>query len=528
VLNAIKDLDVRIEQLIDSESFGMILAEEWSTENQQKFSLAVNDYFPPRLHGSAFLQGMELYVKNVEQCYAYGSSSPKIDTFFDSKYYEFAMISPAKTNWISYNDEENHLEIVRLVYDRQTYETLAFLVIQLSSGFILKEFYAYDRVEIENIVIANESGSIFSSQDPKLLGNTLDSELISQMDGRTGIIRQGNKLKIYSRFLNFNTYFPYEDWYTIIELDRQTILKDFYAVLQQISIFLLFIIVIEIIITTIYSKQMINPVKKLVSAMEHAHQNQYKNSFTAHTVIYEMKVLEKGFNEMVEKLNYLIIEVYENNLIHRELQLKVLRSQINPHFLFNTLQLISGKAHDCGADAVTEMLHSLSCMLDTDLYDVNENSYTICDEIAYIQHYAKIIRYKYAEKIQIEFDIPEALLKCQIPKLIFQPFIENAVVHGLAPKQDQGIVSITIRQAEHGLEIKIKDNGIGMRSTVLERLRGVSDTEISIADRNSHHIALKNIENRLRILYGEEYGFDIQSQISWGTEITMRLPYVVN
>ena len=205
----------------------------------------------------------------------------------------------------------------------------------------------------------------------------------------------------------------------------------------------------------------------------------------------------------------------------------MLQYQLNPHFLFNTLQLISWKAYEYEAYPVCDMISSLSYMLQTDLYSNENKVYTLRDEMEYIKQYTLIIRCKYNNKIAIHTSIPEHLLDCIIPKLIIQPFLENSINHGLAPKPTPGVVSISVEQCDQDLLCIIEDDGVGIDNKVLQNIRSLDSpaTSIDNPNKNGHHIALSNIKTRLELLYGKNYGFTITSQLSFGTRVELRIPY---
>ena len=145
----------------------------------------------------------------------------------------------------------------------------------------------------------------------------------------------------------------------------------------------------------------------------------------------------------------------------------------------------------------------------------------------YIKQYTLIIRCKYNNKIAIHTSIPAHLLDCIIPKLIIQPFLENSINHGLAPKPTPGVVSISVEQCDQDLLCIIEDDGVGIDNKVLQNIRSLDSpaTSIDNPNKNGHHIALSNIKTRLELLYGKNYGFTITSQLSFGTRVELRIPY---
>jgi sensor histidine kinase YesM len=173
------------------------------------------------------------------------------------------------------------------------------------------------------------------------------------------------------------------------------------------------------------------------------------------------------------------------------------------------------------------MIQSLGYMLESNLHSGDKNIYSLREEIEYISHYARIIKYKYADKIDIQFCIPDDLLNCKIPKSLIQPFVENSVRHGLVKKNIPGRILLTIEKKENELIITIVDDGVGIRPDIL-RVILQENPMISDCDQGFHHIGLINIRKRIRILYGKKYGFTIKSHLYKGTVATIRIPCEYN
>ena len=241
----------------------------------------------------------------------------------------------------------------------------------------------------------------------------------------------------------------------------------------------------------------------------------------------ELSDLSGSMNHMADTIQNLLEQQKEQEKKKRELELQMLQYQLNPHFLFNTLQLISWKAYEYEAYPVCDMISSLSYMLQTDLYSNENKVYTLRDEMEYIKQYTLIIRCKNNNKMAIQNFILEHLLDCIIPKLIIQPFLENSINHGLAPKSTPGVVSISVEQCDQDLLCIIEDDGVGIDNKVLQNIRSLDSpaTSIDNPNKNGHHIALSNIKTRLELLYGKNYGFTITSQLSFGTRVELRIPY---
>ncbi|AEC02824.1 sensor histidine kinase [Parasphaerochaeta coccoides] len=219
------------------------------------------------------------------------------------------------------------------------------------------------------------------------------------------------------------------------------------------------------------------------------------------------------------------------NASKQQAQFLALQNQINPHFLYNTLEGIRGEALASGLDTVANMAEALSTYFRYTISNV-ENLATLEDELNNIENYFTIQRYRFGPRMNLEIcwdeDDRAELLKYRLPKLTLQPIVENAIVHGLECKVGKGTVHIRIEVTQSRLLITISDDGVGMNSLRLEELN-TSLTSRSfdyIKPEKSHRsgIAIVNVNNRLKLLFGEEYGISVSSTADVGTDVVISLP----
>lgn len=539
---ALYDFDVKIDQLIDEPVMRAIVQSPLSDAGQyQDFHNLIADYLQPRSMDQYYVQTIDLYVRSTGTSFSYGSKPTRLDDPFHSTYLQEALVYPMELNWIGYQPAVDCIDIARLIYNKDTYEIQGLLVIRISVEFLLDKFNAFNTINIEQMYIADEKGLIMSAKDKAALGTTVAyADLIKNRTSRT--ISDSQELVIFSRLEDVAAAFPYEKWSTIITINKAVLFRDMHRILNFLYAFALVIAILGIAAAIFIASQISRPIDRLVHAMGQAQQGDLSISLATKSPIREVSLFNHGFNEMAAKLNNLINTVYKIQIVEKEAQLRSLRSQINPHFLFNTLQLISWQAHNYEADPVCDMIHSLSYMLESDLYSTDEHTFTLREELKYIGHYAKIIQCKYLDKIRIDIDVPDELLDCKIPKLIIQPFIENSVTHGLAPKTSAGFVSLRIWHdwpagSENGdLAAVIADDGVGIRQNTLQAIQQSlrqpasqppADGPGSQAGEAGHRIALANIQHRIHLLYGDAYGFTIDSDLARGTVVTLRIPYLV-
>ncbi|WP_052339563.1 sensor histidine kinase [Gorillibacterium massiliense] len=232
----------------------------------------------------------------------------------------------------------------------------------------------------------------------------------------------------------------------------------------------------------------------------------------------EFDYLFERFNDMASRIQTLIEDVYEEKVRTREAEYKHLQSQINPHFLYNCLFYIVGMAHK-SPDAVVSMAKNLSLFYRHITRKAGTNS-TFGDEIKLIESYLEVQSLR-TKRLQYEISIPEEMLSLQVPNLILQPIVENAVIHGLEQKKDSGHIRIQGRVAEDGFVLTVEDDGNGLSEDALRELTSQIQSDISTDEIGC---GLWNIHHRLINRFGPEAGL-ILSQSPWGGfRVTFHLP----
>lgn len=240
----------------------------------------------------------------------------------------------------------------------------------------------------------------------------------------------------------------------------------------------------------------------------------------------EMGRLAYGFNRMVERLQEYINEAYVNEIKRKQAELNALKSQIRPHYLYNTLEVIRMSALVGGDRKVADMIHSLSDQLQY-VIDYGDESVTLKHELEHLRHYFHLIEVRFYNQIVLEIEVQQdALIHAKVLKLILQPLVENAVHHGIRPKGGKGVVLITIECVQAGiLSITVYDNGVGMEQDKLAALR--SSLKEPVRNNNGTSIGITNVHDRIKAAFDEPYGLDIESNLNIGTSVRISLPLML-
>ena len=235
--------------------------------------------------------------------------------------------------------------------------------------------------------------------------------------------------------------------------------------------------------------------------------------------------------EDIDRLDALIDRQDIMQLSTKQAEFLALQNQINPHFLYNTLDSIRGDALAAGAQSIADITEALSTFF---RYTITEtrNLVTIGEELENVHNYFVIQQYRFGDKLTMDVDIKDnrdEILRMQCPKLFLQPIIENAIFHGLERRKDDGLLTISIEQADEDLHVDISDNGAGIPAEQLIALNK-SLSRVSVGaimeepNGKKGGIALKNVCRRIKLLFGERYGIHISSIVGIGTKVEVVLP----
>lgn len=267
------------------------------------------------------------------------------------------------------------------------------------------------------------------------------------------------------------------------------------------------------------------PIQKLCDVARQAGQGDF-HVRTEDTDTYELAVLNDSFNRMVEELGKLMEDIRIEQLNLRAAELKLLQEQINPHFLYNTLDTIMWLAESKDTRQVVKMVSSLSDFFRTTL-SKGKDFITVEEEKKHIQSYLEIQQFRYQDILEYEISIDPEIYKYEMLKLILQPLVENALYHGIKNKRGLGHISVFGEKEGENLIFRVKDDGIGMTEErsrqVWQLIRGERPR-----DKESSGFGLFNIHERIRLYYGAEYGLTLKSVYQEGTEFTVVIPCVKN
>ena len=420
---------------------------------------------------------------------------------------------------VNTSSNENLIALTRQIIDISSNEITGLLLITIPTDKILNLLN-------NDIAFNNQTLSLYDS-DGQLIAETNKNPLFNDLYQNTQLITTNTEPQIEymykdtSYIVTYN-YIQFCDWILINTIKKSDAFNLNTLYMMFFFINLIFFLIMSAILYLFLKNRIFNPIESLAKNMKSS--NLEKNLDTE--IIYdkddEIGFLVNSYNKMKNRINYLININYKNALEHKELELQQLQNQINPHFIYNTLESIHMMAEindDIETSTMAEYFGEII------RYSMNRriNTVTLKEELKIIDNYIYLQKIRFDQLFTIENMVSDELLSCEIIKMIIQPLIENAIYHGLSECSGNGKIIIQGSKVNNNLLLTISDNGIGIPE---EKLQDLNDY-INDKNHNFNGIALRNINKRLKLNYGENYGLEIFSIEGNGTSMVLTLPFII-
>ncbi|QDP39634.1 cache domain-containing sensor histidine kinase [Radiobacillus deserti] len=380
----------------------------------------------------------------------------------------------------------------------------------------LKEFYVSYTSEENQVFLLDSEGTIVSSSLDQMIGEkSTELQKASKEFSERDLNYQEIELFGENNIL-LAEYLPTFNMYLVNTIRKESVM-DHIVNMKEIIFISLAIVSLAVFLVFLISRRMTKSLSKLVEQISDMAKYDF-NKRIAEDGGYEAKKLAHAFNYMLNELHEYVEIIVETEKKQRKAELEALQHQINPHFLYNTLASVKFMVQQGQKDKATDTIHSLISLLQHALRDVNE-TITVEQELINLKHYVQINQARYGDRIHVSYFVSPSSYVCRIPKLIIQPFIENAFFHAFTHKKE-GFIQVLISENKDFLLCEVVDNGDGME---LESLASESNRY----KRNKQlfsGIGVSNVHNRIQLLYGRSYGVEISSEVGVGTKVQIWLP----
>lgn len=425
--------------------------------------------------------------------------------------------------------EQNYMDknITTIAFDNKVFgmdmgdtygEYFGDIIISVDVDTILKNFEART-VQGISFVILDKYNNFYPINCTKEVGKNI----INKIDGnttKTDMLTDDKSIIIVEEIKDM-------DLYIVSNIDKKYTKKDVGYIQLIISIIcIIFIIIVCFAFMVIY-KNTVKPIHSIGDYLKTIISGNYKKLKEKVIVNGNKEIVELAddLNDMIDEINTLTHKLVNtsNNLYQAEIEKKraeisYLRSQINPHFLYNTLETMKGIAM---SNNIVEISTMAQCLGDIFRYSIKGSSeVTLEEEVKMIKAYIDIQMFKFGNKGTVFYNINNETLNIIIPKMIMQPLVENAFVHAIEKNTDDTTLYIGTKIDEHNLIIIIQDDGVGIEPSQLDGIIANLDSE----NDDSSHVGISNVYRRIRMIYGNEYGVKIESEHGEGTKISIMLP----
>lgn len=401
--------------------------------------------------------------------------------------------------------DKDELNIFFRIYDENMREK-GIGVVQISQSAVAKV--------LETVQLYHNGGWAVLDKNDQLLASEGAQELVKKLqtsenswNGTKDLA--GTKVIGYGNLCGFGVR-------TVISVGYGNIFSILKPTLFIVLVGLIVVLGIAFLVSYAISYRFTKPVTRMIQSIQ-AFGKPDLNARMEDSSIQEFHDMGIVFNEMADRIEYLITQVYEKEIVAARSQVKYLQSQINPHFQFNILAMLSLKAKMAGNEEVYDGLNAFSRLMQGKIFREKEIKIKVKEELEIVQFYLYLQKSRYQDKLSYEVKLEdEKIGEDLIPRLLIEPLVENAVSHGLEPKREKGNLQVLLYEREM-LYIWVKDDGVGV-------CRNQTKAEENKEKTPHTHVGWENTKKMLRILYGDHYKFQVWSEPGKGTEIEIAVP----
>lgn len=465
-----------------------------------------------------------IFIATKEDLYvSTGMSRISRDPFQNERWYREASENPEEIQLISVVTGRNIVtnrsysiddvfSLAKAVQDPETGEVLGVILLDIRHDIIQSSIngvtigekgFVFVMDQEDNIVYTPVNGIVYR----------VNPKWVKAMESMSVQI-QGGSYQIRSELS------PYTGWRTVGVFSMDEVMSSVNTIVYILFTCVIISLVLVVIVSFKFSRTLTNPIFKLKRLMKQAESGDLTVRFNfQHND--EIGELGQSFNHMIARIDQLIQMVYVEQENKRTAEMKSLQEQIKPHFLYNTLDTISWMARDYDAEDIVRLVDALTNMFRIGLSH-GKDIITVKEEITHVSNYLYIQKIRYKDKLNYVIHVDESLYAVEVPKLILQPLVENAIYHGVKAKRGGGTITITGVPEGENLVFTVQDDGAGMLQEKVEELnRRMS--ERSVLDEKKS-FGLFYIRERIQLCYGKGYGVHVESTLGEGTRVTITLP----
>jgi len=457
------------------------------------------------------------------------ASAISYEHFQETSYYKKLVAAPRNQLWDMFRPADSILPgdyHHKLVYIKQykdfNYRPRGLVIVGMDADKLSRSLF-HDTNEAVQFIM-NDEGIILAASNTTWIGLPLNQLSIYQLSGADDVPPSDAlaSLKQRDQLIVSDAVSEITGWHSIVIQDRSKLVMELNNIGSATFSIMLVVCMISILLSWVIARVVTNPMKKLMHSMKALQIGDFSQRVQINGKD-EIGRLGYLYNTMVERIKALIDDVYASSLKQREAELKALQSQINPHFLYNTLNMINWSAVQKGDKEISEMVVALSQVFRLSLNQGNE-AMELNQEIELVRHYLFLQKKRYLNRLFFEIEMDPDLKHFRMPKLLLQPLVENAVIYAIEQAEGTGNIYVRACREDGWVVLEVSDNGPGMPEEQVKRLNSsVAKSPVGIPSDGMHSgMAIANIKERLSLFY-EEALFDLVSKQGVGTRIQLKI-----
>ena len=467
-----------------------------------------------QIYSSVTMNDVEIYGINETNHYL-SLWSKKYEIPDKDILFENANLSKGRSVLVNNINDADTIQMIKMVKDLQTYKPIGYIRFGLKRNYIEKM--------AKNINFGSDGGVVIFDENLSKISGIAHDSVLSKLLREKPSIGNFSYSEGKNEYTAVHIHSDSTGWTTVGVIPLRYINKDLAGIQYLTVIIIVLTIIIGVTVSVIIAQSLILPLENTVNALEKFSRGDFAVRLKENRCD-EIGKLNRIFNKAIKEINELMQKVTQSEILNKEMEFKTLQSQMNPHFLYNTLDTINWLAFKEKQTEICNLVAAISSLIRASISN-KKSIITIEQELDYVKNYIYIQHIRYKDRFDIIYDIVESLLKLAVPTLIIQPIVENAIIHGIENSKNKNLLYISVKRENECIIIIVKDTGIGMTDEkVSELLKEPLNAE---GDEQKAHtnLGLYAVHKRIQLMYGDLYGLTVQSQAGEGTTVTLHIPF---
>ena len=467
-----------------------------------------------QIYSSVTMNDVEIYGINETNHYL-SLWSKKYEIPDKDILFENANLSKGRSVLVNNINDADTIQMIKMVKDLQTYKPIGYIRFGLKRNYIEKM--------AKNINFGSDGSVVIFDENLNKISGIAHDSVLSKLLKEKPSIGNFSYSEGKNEYTAVHIHSDSTGWTTVGVIPLRYINKDLAGIQYLTVIIIVLTIIIGVTVSVIIAQSLILPLENTVNALEKFSRGDFAVRLKENRCD-EIGKLNRIFNKAIKEINELMQKVTQSEILNKEMEFKTLQSQMNPHFLYNTLDTINWLAFKEKQTEICNLVAAISSLIRASISN-KKSIITIEQELDYVKNYIYIQHIRYKDRFDTIYDIDESLLKQAVPKLIIQPIVENAIIHGIENSKNKNLLYISVKRENECIIIIVKDTGIGMTDEkVSELLKEPLNAE---GDEQKAHtnLGLYAVHKRIQLMYGDLYGLTVQSQAGEGTTVTLHIPF---